>query len=61
MGDENIVFHYVHIDTNKGILLSPVHSSVSPSFSDILSNFSYSAMHIHVLFQNTISFKVCID
>lgn len=56
-GVENIVFHYVHIDTNEGVLLSPVHSSLTANFVDILSKFRHSAMHIHTLFQNTISFK----
>ncbi|KAE8742738.1 hypothetical protein FOCC_FOCC011770 [Frankliniella occidentalis] len=57
MGVENIVFHYVHLDTSEGVLLSPVKSCKSLGISDILSKFRHSAMHIHTLFQNTISFK----
>lgn len=56
-GAENTVFHYVHIDTNEGILLSPVHSHYSTNLTEILSKFRSTAMHIHSLFQNTISFK----
>ncbi|XP_034243272.1 protein inturned [Thrips palmi] len=56
-GPENIVFHYVHIDINEGVMLSPVHSSYSTNLIEILSKFRSTAMQIHSLFQNTISFK----
>ncbi|KAK3909822.1 Protein inturned [Frankliniella fusca] len=57
MGLENIVFHYVHLDTAEGVLLSPVKLCKSYKISEILSKFRQSSMRIHTLFQNTTSFK----
>lgn len=60
-GEENVLFHYVHLDETEGLLMCPVESTVpSPTLELILNNFRRCSQNIHDLFKNTLRFKVGI-
>lgn len=58
VGNENVLYHYVHLDDNSGILLSPPNStSSSIVLRDILANFNECCHRIHGIFENALRFK----
>ncbi|XP_068082746.1 protein inturned isoform X2 [Anabrus simplex] len=62
-GEENVLFHYVHLDTTEGILLCPPvnrEQVQSTRLQEILYNFRRSCQAIHSLLQNTVQFKASI-
>ncbi|KAK4883073.1 hypothetical protein RN001_006392 [Aquatica leii] len=57
-GTDNVLFHYVHLDTTEGILLSPPDVQTnSVTLEVVLNNFRKCAQNIHDLFQNTLRYK----
>ncbi|XP_069695408.1 protein inturned isoform X2 [Periplaneta americana] len=59
-GDENILFHYVHLDFTEGILLCPPvnrEQVQSEKLQEILHHFRRSCQVIHDLLHNAVRFK----
>lgn len=58
-GEENVLFHYVQLDVNDGILICPPECKLkSQTLDAILQKFRQCALSMHNLFQNTLRFKV---
>ncbi|XP_071626362.1 protein inturned isoform X2 [Temnothorax longispinosus] len=56
-GDKNYLYHYVHLDTVEGILLSSIPIQNTPKDNRILVNFNKCVHVIHRLLHNTVRFK----
>ncbi|CAH1108747.1 unnamed protein product [Psylliodes chrysocephalus] len=57
-GSENVLYHFVQLDINQGILLCPPESrQQTTAYNLIINNFRRISLEIHFLFQNTIRFK----
>ncbi|CAH1183286.1 unnamed protein product [Phaedon cochleariae] len=57
-GCEKNLFHFVQLDSAKGIMLCPSEcQETSLTYDFILNNFRRCCLKIHVLFQNTLRFK----
>lgn len=63
-GDENVLFHFVQLESEKGVLLAPVKNiqeiSNSILYEHIMKVFRAASTKIHVLLQNSIRFKKSI-
>lgn len=58
-GSENVLYHFIHLDTTEGIILCPAeHKTTSQTYEAILNNFRQCCQNIHALFQSTLRFKV---
>lgn len=58
-GNENVLYHFVQLDMTEGILLCPPESKLqTQTYELILNNFRKCCQQIHMLFQNTLRFKV---
>lgn len=56
-GDKNYLYHYVHLDTVEGILLSSIPIQNTPKDNKLLVNFNRCVHVIHKLLHNTVRFK----
>ncbi|CAH0559223.1 unnamed protein product [Brassicogethes aeneus] len=57
-GQENVLYHFLQLDTAEGILICPPESRVqSQTLQLVLSNFRRCCQKIHSLLQNTLRFK----
>ncbi|CAK1555191.1 unnamed protein product [Leptosia nina] len=60
-GDENVLFHFVNLESERGILLAPVatidNESSSAIYKYIISTFRTTCKRIHELLQHGIKFK----
>ncbi|XP_023311186.1 protein inturned [Anoplophora glabripennis] len=57
-GNDNVLYHFVQLDTTEGILLCPPESKLqTQTYELILNNFRRCCQQIHTLFQNTLRFK----
>ncbi|XP_025073423.1 protein inturned-like [Pogonomyrmex barbatus] len=57
-GDKNYLYHYVHLDTVEGILLSSIPIQNTSKDNKILVNFNKCVHVIHRLLHNTVRFKM---
>ncbi|GAB1864614.1 Protein inturned [Camponotus japonicus] len=57
-GDKNYLYHYVHLDTVEGILLSSIPIQSTSKDNRILVNFNKCVQVIHRLLHNTVRFKM---
>lgn len=58
-GSENILYHFIQLDSTEGILLCPAEpKNTSHTYEAILNNFRQCCQKIHALFQSTLRFKV---
>lgn len=57
-GDENVLLHFVHLESEKGILLAPVKNielqANNVLYSHIIKTFRSAAKKIHELLQHSI-------
>ncbi|KAK5650403.1 hypothetical protein RI129_001432 [Pyrocoelia pectoralis] len=57
-GNENVLYHYVQLDENEGILLCPSDTQIySTTLDVILNSFRKCAQNIHDIFKNTLRLK----
>lgn len=58
-GPEDILFYYVHLDGNEGVLVKPPLNAKrsTPKMREILKNFRRCAQIIHSILENNIRFK----
>lgn len=60
-GSENILYHFIQLDSTEGILLCPAEpKTTSQTYEAILNNFRHCCQKIHALFQSTLRFKVIV-
>lgn len=58
-GGENVLFHFIQLDTTEGVIICPTDCTVPSATLDlILNKFRECCQKIHGLFQNTLRFKV---
>jgi len=55
MSQENMIFHYFHLDVGEGIFLAPLAPASSPLHSEVLAQFRISCHLIHSTFQMAIN------
>lgn len=60
-GDKNYLYHYVHLDTVEGILLSSIPIQNTSKDNRILVNFNKCVHVIHRLLHNTVRFKKMLN
>lgn len=60
-GDKNYLYHYVHLDTVEGILLSSIPIQNTSKDNKILVNFNKCVQVIHRLLHNTVRFKKMLN
>ncbi|KAL6436477.1 hypothetical protein ACFW04_004751 [Cataglyphis niger] len=60
-GDKNYLYHYVHLDTVEGILLSSIPIQNTSKDNKILINFNKCVQVIHRLLHNTVRFKKMLN
>ncbi|XP_029659336.1 protein inturned isoform X2 [Formica exsecta] len=60
-GDKNYLYHYVHLDTVEGILLSSIPIQNTSNDNRILVNFNKCVHVIHRLLHNTVRFKKMLN
>ncbi|KAF7272761.1 hypothetical protein GWI33_014470 [Rhynchophorus ferrugineus] len=57
-GPHNVLYHFIHLDSTEGTLISPVeYTAQSQTYGLILNNFKKFCQNIHTIFQNTLRFK----
>lgn len=56
-GDKNYLYHYIHLDTVEGIILSSIPIQSTSKDNRILVNFNKCVQVIHRLLHNTVRFK----
>lgn len=61
MGDKNYLYHYVHLDTVEGILLSSKPLEYLGKDRNFLVNFNKCVHVIHRLLHNTVRFKTMLN
>ncbi|XP_041980021.1 protein inturned [Aricia agestis] len=61
VGEENVLFHFVHLESEKGILIAPIKNievqANNVLYSYILTTFRSAVKKIHEILQNGIKFK----
>lgn len=58
-GPENVLYHFIQLDSWEGTLLSPVDCKTpTQTYELILNNFRKCCQRIHSLFQTALRFKV---
>ncbi|XP_039755046.1 protein inturned [Pararge aegeria] len=60
-GEENVLFHFIQLESEKGVLIAPVRNieaqANSPLYSHIVKTFRTACKKIHELLQHSIMFK----
>jgi hypothetical protein len=54
LSQENMIFHYFHLDVGEGVFLAPLAPDTTPFHSEVLSQFRAACHLIHQNFQVTI-------